>query len=110
MFIDHIEKAFIGAVGAVKNLAFAVKNEFLEIKCHRFRDAEVLGVLRHIHLHFFTHAEKVIDGIAAGEDHGRVSGDINLLFAKVFCRNGFELDERFEFEVYVILPGQLKIG
>ena len=46
MLIDNVEKAFIGSVGAVKNFALAVQDEFLEVKRHGFGDAT--PVLYHI--------------------------------------------------------------
>ena len=110
VFVDDVEHAFIGAICAVKHLAFAVKDELLEVEGDGFGDAEIFGVLADGDLHLFAHPEKMVDGIAAGEHHGRIVHDIDLLFAELTGGYAFEFDEGMENQFYIVFSFQVKIG
>ena len=110
MLVDDIEQAFVGTIGAKKHLTLAIKDEFLQVKSHRFRYTEVLGVLRHHYFHLFTDAEEMVNGVPAGEDDRRILGDIDLLFSGVLGRNGLQPDERMEVHLDLIPSGQLEVG
>src|SRR5258707_7426189 len=100
MFVDGIEQTFVGAIGAIKDLAFAIKNKFLKIKGHRFRDTEIAGILENVHFHFLAHAEEMIDSVAAGENDSGIILNLDLLLAEFPCRNWLEANERMKIQLY----------
>jgi hypothetical protein len=109
VLVDDIKHAFVGAIGAVKNLPFPVQDELLEVEGHCFGYAEIFGILRHADLHFLAGAEEMVDGVAAGEDNSGKILDLNLLLTEFLGWNGLQPDERKELHFDLIFPGQLKV-
>src|SRR5690606_9112559 len=109
MLIDHIEKAFISAIGTIKNFSLAIEDEFLQVECNRLSDADILGILRNTHFHFFAGAKEVIDGVAAREDDSRKVRNIQFLFPKLPGRDTLQPDEWLKLQFYTVLPFQFKV-
>jgi hypothetical protein len=96
VLIDYIKQAFVRTICTVKNLAFSVKDKFLQVQRHRFRDAKILCVLRNGSLHFFAYPEKVINSIAACKNYCRKGSYVYLLLAKIlrlYAFNNYEGEE-----------------
>ena len=70
-----------------------VEDKLLQVQGYRFGNAEILGILGYGHLHLLTNPEKVVNGIAAGQDDGGVGSNVNFLLAELFGRNLLQADE-----------------
>ena len=83
MLIDDIEKTFVGTIRPIENLTLTVEDEFLQVECNGLCNTEILGVLRNIDLEFLSGPEKMINGMAAGENDRAIKGDLNLLLSEI---------------------------
>ena len=68
MFIDDIKHTLISTICAIENFTFTIKNKFLQVKSHRFSNAEIFSILGNTDLHFFTGAEEMINSITTCKD------------------------------------------
>src|SRR5215213_10135632 len=96
MLVDNVKKTFVCSISTIKNFTLTVENKFLKIKGNCFSNAEIFCILRHVHFHFFTYSEKVINGITTGKNYCRLRLYINLLFTKIFCRDSLQPNKRMK--------------
>lgn len=94
---------------AVEDLALAVLNVFLQVISGGFRDAEIFHRVGNREADFLAHAEEMVDGIAAREDHGVMIGNVHPLLTEFLRRNAFHMDEFPEVDFQGILLCQLGI-
>lgn len=109
MFIYYIKHTLIAAICTIKHLTLSVENKFLEIKRNCLGNAEIFSVLRHIHFHFLTNPEKMVNGIAAGENYRRVILNIDLLLAEFLCRDGLKLYKWMKIKINIVFSAQLEV-
>lgn len=88
------------AAAAEEHLALAILNELLDVENHFLGNAEILHVFGQGHTQFLTKAEEVFDGVARIENDGRIVENIDLLRAKFFGFESFDLDKGTERELY----------
>src|SRR4051812_39479604 len=109
MLVDNVEQAFGTAINTVKYLTLAVEDKFLQVKRYSFCNAKIFGVLRYHNTHLIAHAKKMINGVAAGKNNGRVCLDVYLLLAKFFGRYRFQFDKGVKVQFNSVLTAQFKI-
>lgn len=108
VFFNHIDQ-IAESLLPVKYFAFAVLNVFLEVKCSGLGNTEVLHCIRNGDTHFTAHPEVVVNSISTGHDYRTIIKQIDPLFAKIFCRNPFNMDKLPEVDLYGILFRKIKI-
>lgn len=108
VFLDDL-KQVAGILESGEYLPLADNNVFLEVIGCLFGDAEILHVRRHLNLQFAAKAEKMVDGIAAGENDSRIIQDLNFLFSEFFYRHRLNLNEGTEIDFNRVLLSNLEI-
>ena len=96
--VDQVVQSLV----AVKHLPLPILHITLQVESRRFVDAEILQSLGNGVAHFLSHPEKMVDGIAAGEDDGSVFRKFDMFLTKLACRDIIELDELLESEVHTV--------
>ena len=77
-----------------KNFTLAVDDELLQVVGNRLRQAEVLGLLRHLDAHTLTDSKKVINGVFTRKYDGRKLVWADFLFTEFFYRYFLNVNER----------------
>src|SRR5690606_1563921 len=108
VFFDHI-KQVLKALLTMEYFPLSVYHVFLQVVSRRFRKAEVLHSVRHIYAHFFTHSEKMINCISAGQYYSSVFKNVHSLLSKFLSRNTFNMNKRPKIYLKFVLCSKVKI-
>lgn len=96
---DDFQQSFGGTIGAEENFAFAVQDEFLQVKGDGLRNAEIFAVLGNLDFHLLANTEIMINGMAAGENNGGMGCRVNFLFSEFRGLQAFHPDERMKIQL-----------
>ena len=94
---------------AVKYLALAVDDIFLQIVGHTLARTHVLHRVGYIETRFFGQAEIIVDGSFRCKNHTCKIGNIDFLLSVFFCRQTLDLDERAKYQLKAELLGNVEI-
>ena len=91
------------ACGAEEHLALAVLDVLLDVKRHGLGGTEILHRLGDVDAHLLTELEKVVDGVARGEDDSGMLGENgHLLSTEFLWGETLYLNELLEVDLHII--------
>ena len=106
---DVREEVVYLACLAIEDFALAVLDVLLDVEGDGLGDAEVFHILGDVDAHLLAELEEMVDGMAAGEDDGGVTGDVYVLVAELSGGEGFDLDEGVEGYLDVMLAHEVVV-